>query len=88
MRAVCSFCAVTGCRLSAMLTQAAPVKLRHDYRENLPSSMARLFTFLGEVTKPSAIGSSPHIRWLSPPRLNNPHPDSSTSHALGEYDFV
>ena len=34
MRQVCSFCVVTVCVLSAMLTQAAPVKLRTDYREN------------------------------------------------------
>jgi alpha-L-rhamnosidase len=34
MRPVCSFCVVTVCVLSAMLVQAAPVKLRTDYREN------------------------------------------------------
>ena len=49
MRAVCSFCAVTGCRLSAMLAQAAPVKLRHDYRENLPL----------------IDGTAPHFSWRS-----------------------
>src|SRR5256885_9504810 len=34
MRPVCSFCAVMVCVLSAVLAQAAPVKLRCDYREN------------------------------------------------------
>src|SRR5256885_4028490 len=34
MRPVCSFCAVMVCVLSAVLAQAASVKLRCDYREN------------------------------------------------------
>src|SRR3954451_9011597 len=34
MRKVRSFCVVTVCVLSAALAQAAPVKLRCDYREN------------------------------------------------------
>src|SRR5256885_6626192 len=34
MRPVCSFCAVMVCPTSAVLAEAAPIKLRCDYREN------------------------------------------------------